>query len=128
MLKIGGSCSCSKLKGVNNVYIGMTSPPMMNVICTFLFQGVHGILISVPYLLCHYTPTIEVYSFQWQMQLNSYTVAGTGGGGGGGGCPCTSDKEAFLYIRLRMTPQYSIDRSQRTVHNSWVTMHALHVK
>ena len=26
---------------------------------------------------------------------------------------CTSDKEAFLYIRLRMTPQYSIDRSQR---------------
>ena len=25
----------------------------------------------------------------------------------------TSDKEAFLYIRLRMTPQYSIDRSQR---------------
>ena len=37
----------------------------------------------------------------------------------------TSDKEAFLCIRLRMTPQYSIDRSQRTVHNSWVTMHAL---
>ena len=36
------------------------------------------------------------------MQLNSYTVA-----------DCTSDKEAFLYIRLRMTPQYSIDRSQR---------------
>ena len=35
----------------------------------------------------------------------------------------TSDKEAFLCIRLRMTPQYSIDRSQRTVHNSWVTMH-----
>ena len=30
----------------------------------------------------------------------------------------TSDKEAFLCIRLRMTPQYSIDRSQRTVHNS----------
>ena len=29
------------------------------------------------------------------------------------GCRCTSDKEAFLYIRLRMTPQYSIDRSQR---------------
>ena len=29
----------------------------------------------------------------------------------------TSDKEAFLCIRLRMTPQYSIDRSQRTVHN-----------
>ena len=26
---------------------------------------------------------------------------------------CTSDKEAFLCIRLRMTPQYSIDRSQR---------------
>ena len=25
----------------------------------------------------------------------------------------TSDKEAFLYIRLRITPQYSIDRSQR---------------
>ena len=25
----------------------------------------------------------------------------------------TSDKKAFLYIRLRMTPQYSIDRSQR---------------
>ena len=25
----------------------------------------------------------------------------------------TSDKEAFLYIRLRMTPQYSIDKSQR---------------
>ena len=33
----------------------------------------------------------------------------------------TSDKEAFLYIRLRMTPQYSIlDRSQRRT-NSWVT-------
>ena len=31
------------------------------LICTFLFQGVHGILISVPYLLCHYAPTIEVY-------------------------------------------------------------------
>ena len=29
------------------------------------------------------------------------------------GCRCTSDKEAFLYIRLRMIPQYSIDRSQR---------------
>ena len=36
------------------------------------------------------------------------------------GCHCvksslyfTSDKEAFLYIRLRMTPQYSTDRSQR---------------
>ena len=28
-------------------------------------------------------------------------------------CHCTSDKEAFLYIRLRMTPQHSIDRSQR---------------
>ena len=28
--EIGGSCSCSKLKGVNNVYMGMTSPPMMN--------------------------------------------------------------------------------------------------
>ena len=41
-------------------------------------------------------------NFQWQMQLNSYTVA-----------DITSDKEAFLYIRLRMTPQYSIDRSQR---------------
>ena len=27
----------------------------------------------------------------------------------------TLDKEAFLCIRLRMTPQYSIDRSQRTV-------------
>ena len=27
----------------------------------------------------------------------------------------TSDKEAFLCITLRMTPQYSIDRSQRTV-------------
>ena len=40
----------------------------------------------------------------------------------------TSDKEVFLCIRLRMTPQYSTDRSQRTVHNSWVTMHALHVK
>ena len=37
-------------------------------------------------------------------------------------------RKAFLYIRLRMTPLYSIDRSQRTVHNSWVTMHALHVK
>ena len=40
----------------------------------------------------------------------------------------SSDKEAFLYIRLRITPQYSVDRSQRPVHNSWVTMHALHVK
>ena len=29
----------------------------------------------------------------------------------------TSDKEAFLCIRLRMTPQYSIDRSQRTVES-----------
>ena len=48
-----------------------------------------------------------IFSAQpWQMQLNSYTVAGAG-------CRCTSDKEAFLYIRLRMTPQYSIDRSQR---------------
>ena len=45
-------------------------------------------------------------NFQWQMQLNSYIVAGR--------LLCTSDKEAFLYIRLRMT---SIDRSQRTVHN-----------
>ena len=74
-------------------------------------------------------------------------TASAGGGGGsaaaaaGGGssaaatadCSChcitfffTSDKEAFLCIRLRMTPQYSIDRSQRTVHNSWVIMHALH--
>eukprot|EP00731_Ephydatia_muelleri_P012435 Em0006g1329a len=32
------------------------------------------------------------------------------------------NKEAFLCIRLRMTPRYSIDRSQRTVHNSWVTV------
>ena len=40
--------------------------------------------------------------FSAQLQLNSYTVAG-----GGGGMPFfTSDKEAFLYIRLRMTPQY----------------------
>ena len=42
------------------------------------------------------------------MQLNSYTVTG--------GLPAIVaflDKEAFLYIRLRMTPQYSIDRSQR---------------
>ena len=69
-------------------------------------------------------------------------AAAAGGGGsaaGGGGSAAaatadcshcvkrTSDKEAFLCIRLRMTPQYSIDRSQRTVHNSWVTMHALHV-
>ena len=75
--------------------------------------------------------------------------AGGGGGsaaaGGGGGSAAatadcsqkfvivskvaffTSDKEAFLCIRLRMTPQYSIDRSQRIVHNSWVTMHDLHV-
>ena len=44
-------------------------------------------------------------------------------------CCTTSDtcKEAFLYIRLRVTPLYSIDRSQRTVHNSWVIMHAFHV-
>ena len=50
----------------------------------------------------------------------------------GRGCNCVKSiaflKEACLYIRLRITPQYSIDRSQRTVHNSWVTMHALHVK
>ena len=73
------------------------------------------------------------------------TSAGGGAGGGSSSAPAsadcsqkfvivskvdffTSDKEAFLCIRLRMTPQYSIDRSQRTVHNSCVTMHALHVK
>ena len=80
----------------------------------------------------------------------SYAAASAGGGegsaaavaaGGGGSAAATadcrqkfvivskvafftSDKEAFLCIRLRMTPQFSIDRSQR---NSWVTMHALHV-
>eukprot|EP00731_Ephydatia_muelleri_P036153 Em0206g8a len=32
-------------------------------------------------------------------------------------CQKPSDKEAFLCIRLRMTPQYSIDRSQRTVES-----------
>ena len=65
------------------------------------------------------------------------SAAAAAGGGGGGSAAATanviaskvaSDEEAFLCIRLRMTPQYSIDRSQRTVHNSWVTMHALHVK
>ena len=44
----------------NNVYMGKTSLSN-DCICTFPFQGAHGILISVPYLLCHYTPTIEVY-------------------------------------------------------------------
>ena len=45
--------------------------------------------------------------------------AATAGGGGGtatagvGGAALLLDKEAFLCIRLRMTPQYSIDRSQR---------------
>eukprot|EP00731_Ephydatia_muelleri_P038705 Em0869g3a len=42
---------------------------VQDLVITFLFSaskvhylaGVHGILISVPYLLCHYTPTIEVY-------------------------------------------------------------------
>ena len=73
----------------------------------------------------------------------SAAAAAAGGGGGSAAATAdcsqkfvivsmvaffTSDKEAFLCIRLRMTPQYSIDRSQRTVHNSWVTMHALHVK
>ena len=69
----------------------------------------------------------------------SSAAASAGGGGGSAAATAdcslslcqkvfTSDKEAFLCIRLRMTPQYSIDRSQRTVHNSWVTMHALHVK
>ena len=69
----------------------------------------------------------------------SHSAAAAAGGGGSAAaatadcsqklslCQRTSDKEAFLCIRLRMTPQYSIDRSQRTVHNSWVTMHALHV-
>ena len=34
-----------------------------------------------------------------------------------------SDKEAFLYIRLRMTPQYSIERSQRRhVHVLYTTV------
>ena len=39
-----------------------------------------------------------------------------------GGMPFffTSDK-----VHVHLTPQYSIDRSQRPVHNSW---HALHVK
>ena len=48
--------------------------------------------------------------------------------------PSTSDKEAFLYIRLRMTPpifnrQVTKEKGLTcTVHNSWVTMHAVHVK
>ena len=33
----------------------------------------------------------------------------------------TSDKEAYLYIRIKMT----VHKGERT---SWVTMHALHVK
>ena len=68
----------------------------------------------------------------------SAAAASAGGGGGSAAAAATADcsqkfvivskdKEAFLCIRLRMTPQYSIDRSQRTVHNSWVTMYALHV-
>ena len=40
------------------------------------------------------------------------------------GCHCTSDKEAFLYIRLRMTPQYSIDRSQRRKDYMYCTVYA----
>ena len=49
------------------------------------------------------------------MQLNSYTVA-----------DITSDKEAFLYIRLRMTPQYSIDRSQRRKNYMYCTQQLGH--
>ena len=55
------------------------------------------------------------------------SAATAGGGGGSAAADCsqnivskaffTSDKEAFLCIRLRMTPQYSIDRSQRTVES-----------
>ena len=37
------------------------------------------------------------------------------------------DKEAFLYIRLRMTPQYSIDRSQRYMYCTQ-QLGAVHVK
>ena len=55
------------------------------------------------------------------------SAATAGGGWGSSAADCsqnivskaffTSDKEAFLCIRLRMTPQYSIDRSQRTVES-----------
>ena len=54
----------------------------------------------------------------------SAAAAAAGGGSAAATADCsqkpffTSDKEPFLCIRLRMTPQYSIDRSQRTVHNS----------
>eukprot|EP00731_Ephydatia_muelleri_P000341 Em0001g341a len=34
---------------------------LATLICTFPFQRAHGDLIPVLYLLCHYTPTIEVY-------------------------------------------------------------------
>ena len=52
-----------------------------------------------------------VYCFQWQMQLNSCTVAG--------GCRCTSDKEAFLYIRLRR--QVTKDSTQQLGHHACFT-------
>ena len=73
------------------------------------------LLVAVGAADHHYTPLVpEIWVHTrsrekdmviFSAQPNSYTVAG--------GCRCTSDKEAFLYIRLRMTPQYSIDRSQR---------------
>ena len=57
----GSGCVCVCVQCLcNNVYMGKTSLSN-DCICTFPFQGAHGILISVPYLLCHYTPTIEVY-------------------------------------------------------------------
>ena len=75
------------------------------------------LLVAVGAADHHYTPLVpeiwvhtrsrekDMVAVIFSAQPNSYTVAG--------GCRCTSDKEAFLYIRLRMTPQYSIDRSQR---------------
>ena len=52
------------------------------------------------------------FHFALQLQLNSYIPLHV------------SDKEAFLYIRLRMTPQYSIDRSQRRKDYTMLGHHA----
>ena len=82
-----------------------------------LVVGAALLLVAVGAADHHYTPLVpeiwvhtrsrekDMVAVIFSAQPNSYTVAG--------GCRCTSDKEAFLYIRLRMTPQYSIDRSQR---------------
>ena len=46
----------------NNEFVFNTiASELATLICTFPFQRAHGDLIPVLYLLCHYTPTIEVY-------------------------------------------------------------------